>query len=399
MLVARWRDLDVAEEALADAFEAAARTWPSGGVPEKPAAWVMTVAQRSALDRYRRRGTALRALPLLVAETRDREEGEAGMIEPGDDDELRLLLLTCHPALAASSQAALALRLVLGVPTSEIARLFLVSEATLAARITRAKRKVHAAGLPLRLPSEDRLSERLSGALDTMYLCFTAGYAPGEGPDVVRMDLAGEAIRLVRLLIELLRVVSGDVEEVRRHARALLALMLLQHSRRRARVDAEGGLIVLAEQDRGKWDAEEIAEGLALLDALPTATGKSEEVRLQAALAAEHARARTSDETDWTSIASTYAELERLSRSPIVRLNRAVAVAESVSPEAGLAVLEGLDELLPASHRLPAVRGELLARAGRATDARTELERALGLCRNEPERRYLRQRIATLLDG
>lgn len=391
----RFRDVDLAEDALADAFEAAARTWPRDGAPDNPAAWLLTAARRRALDRLRSRGTARRSLPLLVVDHLRQEppkSPEEVIVTPGvSDDELRLVLLTCHPALAPESQAALALRLALGVPTAEIARLFLVPEPTMAARITRAKKKIAMAGLPFALPPAPELGPRVEVAVRAVYLCFTAGYAPGSGDLVVRTDLAGEAIRLGRLLSRLLsprRMPAVD---------ALLALMLLQHARRDARVDAAGGLVLLADQDRSAWHHDEIAEGLARLSAIPVGAGAyAEELRLQAVLAAEHARAASAQDTDWSAIASGYRRLEDLTGSPVVRLNRAVAVAEADGPLAGLAVLDGLERALPTHHRLPGVRAELLRRAGQTEAARAAYRQAIELCRHEAERAHLQARLAEL---
>ncbi len=396
ILIARYRDLDVAEESLADAFESAARTWPASGVPDSPAAWVMTAAQRSALDRFRRRATAARALPLLVSDAREQTEVREAA-GPLEDSELRLLLLSCHPALAPNAQAALSLRLLLGIPTVEIARLFLTSEATMAARITRAKRKIHSAGIPLAMPPDDRLSERLTGALDTIYLCFTAGYAPGFGDDVLRADLSGEAIRLARLLWSLMMGrADGSARQAVTHLRALLALMLLQHARRRARVNAAGELVLLADQDRSLWVRSEIDEGLSLLATVAPGGGRVEEVRLQAEIASHHMRVPHPRDTDWPSIVRLYERLETLTGSPIVRLNRAVAVAESGDLERALLLLDGLDEWLPNSHRVPAVRGELLARRGDVAGALEQWAAALDRCRNGAERDFLAERIRDL---
>ncbi len=398
LLIGRFRDVDLAEESLADAFEAASRTWPVDGVPANPAAWLLTAARRRALDRLRGSGTARRKLPLLIVDqlrTEERaheEEVVDLMTDRAIDDELRLVFLTCHPALAPEAQAALALRLVLGIPTAEIARLFLVAEPTMAARITRAKKKIATAGLPFALPPDDRVHDRVDVVLQAIYLCFTAGYAPGYGDAVVRADLAGEAIRLARMLAGLL----GPRGAAPPALDALLALMLLQHSRRDARVAADGRLVLLADQDRSRWHHDEIAEGLALLGAVPRGSGRTEELRLQAVLAARHATAGHAEATDWSAIASDYAALERLTGSPVVRLHRAVAVAEADGPRAGLALLDGLEELLPRSHRLPAVRGELLARAGEPEAARAELEVAIRRCRNEAELTHLRARLAEL---
>ncbi|WP_156253428.1 RNA polymerase sigma factor [Pseudactinotalea terrae] len=392
LLVGRFRDVDLAEDALADAFEAATRTWPTDGVPSNPAAWLLTTARRRALDKLRGADTARRKLPLLVVDhLREEERGEVDIDDVGDD-ELKLLFLACHPALAPESQAALALRLVLGIPTAEIARLFLVTEPTMAARITRAKKKIATAGLPFAMPDDGALGDRVEVAAQAIYLCFTAGYAPGFGDAVVRADLAGEAIRLARLLVRLLERRGERAPGVV----ALLALMMLQHSRRDARVSADGELVLLADQDRSAWHHDEISEGLALLASVPATTGRAEELRVQAVIAARHATAVHPDGTDWSAIAADYARLEQLTGSPVVRLNRAVAVAEADGPRAGLALLDGLDEVLPLSHRLPAVRGELLVRAGEVDAARAALQVAIERCQHEVELTYLRNRLASL---
>ena len=384
LLVARFRRLDLAEEGLADAFEAAARTWPADGVPTNPAAWLLTAARRRVLDRLRAEAVAVRRLPALVVELDLQEEAQRVMGDAGEvlhDERLRLVLLCAHPSLAPESAAALTLRLVLGVSTADIARLFLVSTPTMAARLTRARKRL--SGESFALPSGPVLHERLGLAADIAYLAFTAGYAPTSGPQVVRTDLAGEAVRLVRLLHEL----SPPTSELD----ALLALVLLQHSRRDARTGPDGDLVLLADQDRGRWHAEEIEEAIALLRPLVDAPGAP--YLLQALIAAEHAIVRHPADTDWSRIAARYRELEDLSPSPVVRLNRSIAVAEADGPLAGLALLDGLD--LP-GHRLPGVRGELLVRAGRADQARVELRRAVTACDNAAERRHLQRRLDDL---
>lgn len=397
LLVRGLRDVDLAEESLADAFEAAARTWPVEGAPANPPAWLLTAARRKALDRMRGAETARRKLPLLAVdqhaseELHDHAEEVVDAMDPGGtDDELRLLLLTCHPALSPEARTALALRLVLGVETAEIARLFLVPEATMAARITRAKKKIAVAGLPFTLPDADALGPRVETAVRAVYLGFTAGYAPGTGADVVRTDLAGEAIRLARVLARLLGRHRPPLVD------ALLALLLLQHSRRDARVGPDGTPVLLADQDRTRWRTDEIEEGLAHLARVPRSDGYTEELRLQAAIAGLHAVAGHADMTDWTRIARLYAHLERLTGSPVVRLNRAVAVAEADGPRAGLALLAGLDGALPRSHRLPAVRGELHARGGDLALARADLALAIQRCRHDGERAHLSARLAAL---
>jgi RNA polymerase sigma-70 factor (ECF subfamily) len=307
------------------------------------------------------------------------EEAQRVMADAGEvvrDAQLRLVLLCAHPSLPPESAAALTLRMVLGVSTADIARLFLVTTPTMAARLTRARKSL--AGERFEVPQRAVLDERVGLVADIAYLAFTAGYAPASGPEVVRSELCAEAVRLVRLLRDLL---PGRSE-----LDALLALVLLQHSRRDARV-ADGELVLLTEQDRSRWHLAEIDEALSLLGPLTAAPAAP--YLLQALIAAEHAIAPSSAETDWTRIADRYRELEDLTGSPVVRLNRAVAVAEADGPLAGLQVLDGLE--LP-GHRLPGVRAELLRRAERYADARAELDRAIAACDNDPERRHLERR-------
>lgn len=381
LLVTRLRRFDVAEDSLQDAFAAAARVWPGEGVPEMPVAWLWTTAYRRALDRIRREEADARRLPLLIADPPPAVPEDDGDVP---DERLRLLFACGHPALRADARAALMLRFVAGLGTAEIARLFLVSESTMAARLTRAKAKMAVAGIPLRAPSAEDLPGRLDVVLKVIYLIFTEGYRATAGEALLRPRLAQEAIRLGYLVGELL---PGEPRTL-----ALLALMLLQHARRDARVDDSGGLVLLPDQDRSRWRHDEIARGqslLGLLEAVPMPG----EYHLQALIAAEHAKPAPAD---WPRIALLYAELERRDPSPMVRLNRAVAVAESGSPEAGLALLDGLDAALRGSHLLPAVRAELLARLGRRDEAAVAFDAALALVRTEPERDHLRRRRGTL---
>jgi RNA polymerase sigma-70 factor (ECF subfamily) len=389
LLVTRLRRFDVAEDSLQDAFAAAARVWPADGVPAKPAAWLYTTAYRRALDRLRREHADARRLPLLVTDP-TAAAGPAGLAglsgtaaTPDDDSDvpderLRLLFACCHPALRPDAGAALMLRFVAGLTTAEIARLFVVSEPTMAARLTRAKAKMAVAGIPLRRPSADDLPARLDVVLKVIYLVFTEGYRATAGPDLLRPRLADEAIRLAYLTGELL---PGEPRIA-----ALLALMLLQHARRDARVAADGSLVLLPDQDRRAWRHDEIARGLSLL-ALIEATPMPGEYHLQALIAAEHAKLGP---TDWPRIAQLYAELERRTGSPVVRLNRAVAVAESGAPDAALALIEGLE--LPGSHLLPTVRAELLVRLDRPAEAAAAFDLALSLARTAPERSHLQRR-------
>jgi RNA polymerase sigma-70 factor (ECF subfamily) len=383
LLVTRLRRFDVAEDSLQDAYLAAARTWPEQGVPERPAAWLMTAAQRRALDRLRREDQDRRRLPLLVTDTPDpvRDDDDGGDV-PIADERLRLLFACCHPALSADARAALMLRFVAGLTTAEIARLFLVPEPTMGARLTRAKRKMAVAGIPLRRPSAEDLPDRLDVVLKVIYLLFTEGYRATSGPELTRPRLAGEAIRLGYVLGELL----PDEGEIL----ALLALMILQHARRDARVDADGRLVTLIEQDRTRWHHDEIDHGMALLRRLGRMRG---DYHLQALIAAEHTRPGP---TDWPRIAGLYADLERRTASPVVRLNRAVAVAEAGSPEAALSLIEGLETALPSNHLVPTVRAELLAKLGRDDEAAAAFDQALANVRTDAERAHLQRRRAGL---
>lgn len=384
LLVAQFQRLDLAEDGLADAFEAAARTWPRDGAPTNPAAWLLTAARRRILDRLRAETTAARKRPMLAVDADLQEEAQRVMADAGEevrDERLRLVLLCAHPALPPESAAALTLRLVLGISTADIARLFLVSTPTMAARLTRARKRL--SGERFEVRSSPGLAERVGLAADIAYLAFTAAYAPASGDDVHRPELAADTIRLTRVIRE---VAPANTE-----LDALLALMLLQHSRRDARVDSDGALVLLAEQDRSRWHRTDIDEAVQLLTPLTGAPPAP--YLLQALIAAEHAIAPTAADTAWPRISRHYAELEELTGSPVVRLNRAVAVAEADGPLAGLRLLDGLD--LP-GHRLPGVRAELLLRAGRYDAARDAFDLALTRCDNEAERRHLRSRRGTL---
>ncbi|MGZ5405169.1 MAG: RNA polymerase sigma factor [Nocardioides sp.] len=385
LLLAQFRRLDLVEDALADAVEAAARRWPTDGEPDNPAAWLLTTARRRVLDRLRAESMARRKQPLLVTDAEQRQKGGGAMADPGDlveDDLLRLVLMCTHPALGTESASALALRLVLGVSTHDIARLFLVTEPTMAARLTRAKKKVVAAGIPFAVPATDALPDRLETVAHTAYLAFTAGYAPGSGHDLLRAELAGEAIRLVRVVLALRPDEPALV--------ALLALMLLQHSRRDARVADDGTLVLLADQDRSRWRRDEIDEAQGLLVSPVLARPVSPlaaSYAMQARIAAEHATAPAADVTRWDRIVGHYDLLLALAPSPSARLARAVAVAEADGPHAGLDALAGVE--VPGSHRVDAVRAELLARAGDVVAARAAYDAAIAGCRNDAERAYL----------
>jgi RNA polymerase sigma-70 factor (ECF subfamily) len=387
MLVARTRRLDLAEDALSEAFARATARWPTAGVPANPAGWLYTTASRLIVGAIRAEAIAGRKAPLLaVSPNWDRPPTSTEFGE-FDDERLALILLCSHPALRPEARTSLALRLVIGTSTAEIARLFLVSTATMAARITRAKKKIVAAGIPLSSPVDDELRIRLTDVCQTIYLAFTAGYTPGDSSELLRPDLAGEALELAAVLHHLVPD-SGQVQ-------ALRSLLVLQHARRDAR-ESEGHLVTLADQDRSLWHNDEIRVGLGLVTGLEPGEGFAEELRLQGLIAAEHARASVATSTDWHAIADLYARLETLTGSPIVRLNRAVAVAEAEDGAAGLAVLEGLDQALPNSHRLHAVRAELARRAANTDLARASYNKALDLCRNEVERNHLAAQLAAL---
>ena len=390
LLVAQFRRLDLAEDGLADAVEAAARTWPTSGVPGVPAAWLLTTARRRVVDRLRSEEVAARRLPELAVDRALTEEVE--QMDPAEwvhgevaDERLRLVLLCAHPSLAREHAAALTLRLVLGVPTEEIARLFLVPTPTMAARLTRARKRLADASFDV--PTGTELEERVAVVGEIAYLAFTAGYAPGTGADVLRADAAAEAIRLVRVLRDALPPSYAGRSELD----ALLALMLLQHSRRHARVSGAGTLVLLPDQDRSLWDQAAIAEALALLTRWVHAPPAS--YLLQALIAAEHAVASTPAETDWARVVGHYDALLAIADSPVVRLHRAVAVAEADGWQAGLDALAGL--VLP-GHRLPSVRAALLAGLGRVEEARDAYEEALALCGNAAEAEHLAGRLADL---
>ncbi|WP_322921802.1 RNA polymerase sigma factor [Nocardioides renjunii] len=391
LLLAQFRRLDLVEDALGDAVESASRRWPEDGVPDNPAAWLMTAARRRVLDRLRTEEVARRKLPVLLTDAEHHQEGARTMADAGslvEDDVLRLVLMCAHPALAPESAGALSLRLVLGVPTADIARLFLVPEPTMAARITRAKKRIVGAGIPFAVPDSSVLPERLDIVAQTAYLAFTAGYSPGTGPDLLRAELSGEAIRLVRVVLGLRPEEPALV--------ALLALMLLQHSRRDARV-RDGRLVLLSDQDRTRWHHDEVAEATRLL-AHPSLAGPLSPLAasyvLQGRIAAEHATAPTAADTRWDRIVEWYDLLLQVAPSPSARLARAVAVAEDRGAAAGLDALEGLE--IPDSHRPVAVRAELLARTGDVDAARAAYDQAIAACRNDVEREFLVGRRADL---
>jgi RNA polymerase sigma-70 factor (ECF subfamily) len=387
-------DLDRAEEALQEAAAAALEQWPGAGAPSNPRAWLVSTARFKAIDRLRREASFAAKRPLVAAERPAAVEPElpAALGEEGvwPDERLKLLFTCCHPALAPEAQVALALRTLSGLTSEEIARAFLVPVATVQQRIVRAKAKIRAAGIPYRVPPPELLDERVATVAQTIYLVFNEGYAATAGPELVRADLCREAIALARTLVALL---PGRGETL-----GLLALMLLTDARRAARVDAAGDLVRLEEQDRSLWDARERREGLALVEeALRRSKRPPGPFALQAAIAGVHLRSDEARATDWREIAGLYALLARVAPSPVVELNRAVALAEAFGPERGLA---HLDRIPPADlegyHLLPGTRGELLARLGRKQEAVQELRRALDLAGTDPERRLLARRLASI---
>jgi RNA polymerase sigma-70 factor, ECF subfamily len=380
-------DWDLAEECAQDAFAQALVRWPRDGVPHRPGAWLTTTARNRALDRLRRRANEAVKVQEAMVITRLAESGDAEDDSGIGDDRLRLIFTCCHPALAMEARVALTLRTVAGLTTSEVARACLVTEPTMAKRLVRAKTKIRNAGIPYRVPPPQLLPERASGVLAVLYLLFNEGYAATAGADLVRQNLCAEAIRLARLLV---RLMPGEPEP-----EGLLALMLLHHSRRGTRTDDAGELVTLEHQDRGRWDASEIGEGVGVLE---TALRRRRPgpYQVQAAIAACHATAATAAETDWVEIAALYGELARLVPSAVVELNRAVAVAMADGPDAGLALVDRLEAAgaLAGYHLLPATRADLLRRLHRDADAAVAYQQALDLATSDTERRYLARRLA-----
>ncbi|MEU9343098.1 RNA polymerase sigma factor [Streptomyces sp. NPDC048278] len=395
-------DWDLAEECAQDAFAQALERWRRDGVPGRPGAWLTTTARNRALDVLRREAVGARKLREAAVPARDGElydpfdpddpYGPYGPFGEGHgsgvaDDRLRLLFTCCHPALPIEARVALTLRTLAGLTTPEIARAFLVPEATMAQRLVRAKRKIRNAGIPYRVPPAHLLPERTTGVLGVLYLLFNEGYAATAGADLMRTGLCAEAIRLARLLA---RLMPDEPEVV-----GLLALLLLHDARRYTRVDAAGDLVTLEDQDRTAWDRAEIDEGTALLDGA-LRRGRPGPYQIQAAVAACHTTAPTAADTDWADIAGLYGELQRYVPSPVVRLNRAVAVGMAEGAAAGLALVAELEaeDDLTGYHLLPATRADLLRRMGRTREAAESYARALELAENAAERRFLAKRLA-----
>jgi RNA polymerase sigma factor (sigma-70 family) len=387
-LVRRYGQFDACEDALQEALLAAADRWDASAVPDNPRAWLTTVASRRLVDAVRSDAARRRREETAGALAGLHLDAPAPEQVSGEDDSLTLLMLCCHPAVTPASQVALTLRAVGGLTTAEIAAAYLVPEATMAPRISRAKQQIRAAGARFELPPAPERSERLAVVLQVLYLVFNEGYTASAGDDLVRPDLAVEAIRLARMLHRLLPD-DGEVA-------GLLALMLLTDARRAARTDADGHLVPLAEQDRSRWDTTLIAEGSALIDAALTRPPLGP-YQLQAAIAALHDEARDTADTDWRQIAALYAVLERIAPNPVVTLNRSVAVAMLDGPAAGLRMLASLDDSpLAWRHRLPAVRAHLLEQAGDHDVARAQYRLAAQRTASTPERRYLLARADSL---
>ncbi len=387
------RDVGLAEDLAQEALVAALEQWPQSGVPDNPGAWLMATAKRRAIDRHRRADVHRRKTEELGRDLELRGEADAPDLaaeaaDPFDDDVLRLIFTACHPVLSTEARVALTLRLLAGLTTKEIARAYLVPEATVQQRIVRAKRTLSAARVPIEVPERGELTERLASVLEVIYLIFNEGYAATAGDEWLRPELLEESLRLGRMLAALLPT-EPEVH-------GLSALMELQASRARARVGPHGEPILLLDQDRSRWDWMLVGRGLAALERAYAAGGAVGTYTLQAGIAACHARARVADETDWVSIVAIYDALAQVTPSPVVELNRAVAVGMAFGPAQALRLVDELadEPALSGYHLLPTVRGDLLERLGRLADARSEFERALTLTQNVRERSVLLERIA-----
>jgi RNA polymerase sigma-70 factor, ECF subfamily len=384
------RDVGLAEDLAQEAFVAALEQWPESGVPERPGAWLMTTAKHRAIDRLRRANLHERKTAELLRGLE--RSGASDPADPAadtiDDDLLRLIFMTCHPVLSADARVALTLRLLGGLTTAEIARAYLVAESTIAQRIVRAKKTLTAAHVPFQVPTSDELPERLGSVLEAIYLIFNEGYSPTAGDSWVRTELLEEALRLGRILAGLMPQES--------EVHGLVALMELQASRSRARVGPRGEPVLLNDQDRSRWDYVLVTRGLAALDRATTLKAPLEPYTLQAAIAACHARARAPGDTDWKQIVALYDALAQVMPSPVVELNRAVAVSKAFGPEAGLELVDALadESALRDYHLLPSVRGDLLAKLGRSQEARREFDHAAALATNVQERKLLRERAS-----
>lgn len=388
-LLRYFRDLDAAEEAFQDACLRAMKNWPRNGPPRDPAAWLIMVGRNAAIDGVRRRAKQTELPPEeVLSDLDDAEERAAEQIDHADyrDDLLRLLFICCHPDLPPVQQVALALRIVSGLSVKQIARAFLISEAAMEQRITRAKRQVGAAGVAFGAPTPAERAERVAAVLAMLYLVFNEGYSAADNP--ARAELCGEAIRLTRLL---LRLYPAEPEVM-----GLLALMLIQHARSRARFDAAGQIVLLEDQDRGLWDRKAIAEGLALIDKAMRHR-RPGPYQVQAAIAALHVRAPSPAETDWAQIDRLYATLERLTPSPVVTLNRAVAVSKVTGPGAALAMIQPLAERLAGYFHFHGLRGALLLELDRKAEAREAFDRAIGLANTAAEAAHIRQHLDRLM--